>query len=1160
MNKSTPEDHNDSDLSKCFECSVVKDMSKHEFKSMVRHAHPKKRDSLLSKCKKGKRWRRTVTTKAGRYLPLLVESYADTQESLNGCTTLPPPCSNSLDKALNLTIALPRVESFIANHPFAKDASKPATVKDRRGYEFEIYNVARSHGLDSLQAKLQLRRTRARYRQKRHRVKILLRLDAACREGRAMEDELERIRDEHGWDTSEVDGEFSDADSDIGTNWGTEIDDQDDMRMNATSEIPSPDTARPLADTQIQSGPLTSHRSKGEPRSGQGGIEINMLDGHPMSIALLKDKATRESLIRSSRKRKLDERWDTRDYPTRQTAKAFHSPNPSLDLGRQSAYKPALSPLLSVVNDYGHNMSHTMSTETDAETDTVRDYQQEHTPESLHTALRYHRMKSLDLGLPYGRKIRENSEGGEPAPHSTFSAVSSDDGDLPTLSATHGIHQLLKDHEMKVNVNQRPLNRSGLGSRTRETLLLTPHHSSLGLEYEATLTMTEGGVQNNKSETCQKPSGAASGKRQSVKSLTGNASVLRSSGRAHSRNLVSRARGREISATPDVQPQKVTDNDSNHLEDRSLIAGAELEGASRFDMPSTYRSTAPDVKELMRQLPESWILKPKQHLPGDAGIESEVCLSSRAGQSGTGCENALNSASVVEQPSFEESAHKATDRDLVQPALLTSQAAKESDHGAEPEPRAHFIAARSDALPAQIENHFQAIPANHLPLPSNQVAPDVRPLWLHSAEDELACTRPGEPASTYTAVQMPNKERLQKEVSTERIGNGQELIVEDFQSCQASSTPFEDLGLQSFYSQLEQASQMCSHSLHDAENVGEVNSRHNEAISISSGTVQSIEVDTLPPETKNGAMSHEVQETSTEHDAPVAPRKKRASQTSPHFKQTTKAKTKHTRKSGTACIPFPSILQEHFGLVQEKLAHNPFQLLLAVMFLNRTTGVQAIPAFYDLLERYPTPAALAGADETGLADQIRHLGLQNTRARRYIQLANIWTNDPPSMGRRHRTLNYPERGDGRDIKPREIIEDDDEREGAFEIGHLPGAGPYALDSWRIFCRDKLRNLSTGYNGEGAVKSDFEPEWKRVLPKDKELREYLRWLWLREGWVWDPLTGDRQRASAEVMMRARQGDAHRTEGEMELEDTGRDSSAEMEYIRRLNARWLGPGNQ
>ncbi len=71
-----------------------------------------------------------------------------------------------------------------------------------------------------------------------------------------------------------------------------------------------------------------------------------------------------------------------------------------------------------------------------------------------------------------------------------------------------------------------------------------------------------------------------------------------------------------------------------------------------------------------------------------------------------------------------------------------------------------------------------------------------------------------------------------------------------------------------------------------------------------------------------------------------------------------------------------------------------------------------------------------------------------------------------------------------------------EDEVAFEVAHLPGIGPYALDSFRIFHRDEMRGLAKDWLGSGAEEG-FEPEWMRVRPRDKELRAYLEWLWERE---------------------------------------------------------------
>lgn len=58
---------------------------------------------------------------------------------------------------------------------------------------------------------------------------------------------------------------------------------------------------------------------------------------------------------------------------------------------------------------------------------------------------------------------------------------------------------------------------------------------------------------------------------------------------------------------------------------------------------------------------------------------------------------------------------------------------------------------------------------------------------------------------------------------------------------------------------------------------------------------------------------------------------------------------------------------------------------------------------------------------------------------------------------------------------------------------MPGVGAYALDSWRIFCRDEFC---------GRKEGEEEEEWRRVVPKDKELRAYCRRLWAKEGVSWE----------------------------------------------------------
>lgn len=226
------------------------------------------------------------------------------------------------------------------------------------------------------------------------------------------------------------------------------------------------------------------------------------------------------------------------------------------------------------------------------------------------------------------------------------------------------------------------------------------------------------------------------------------------------------------------------------------------------------------------------------------------------------------------------------------------------------------------------------------------------------------------------------------------------------------------------------------------------------------------------------------------------------------------------RTEVASCLPFPSTSASSFGLIQEQLAHDPFRLLIATIFLNRTRGEVAIPVLYSVFEKYPTISALADAEIDDLVSMIRRLGFQNARAKKCIAIAKLWGVAPPEKGKRFRRLNYPNKADGLDVKPRECLSDDDCRI-AWEVAHLPGIGAYAIDSWRIFCRDVQRGLAADWNGLDA-EDGFLPEWKSVHPKDKELRAFLTWMWLKEGWVWNQDTGERIPASKKALRKARRG--------------------------------------
>ena len=220
-------------------------------------------------------------------------------------------------------------------------------------------------------------------------------------------------------------------------------------------------------------------------------------------------------------------------------------------------------------------------------------------------------------------------------------------------------------------------------------------------------------------------------------------------------------------------------------------------------------------------------------------------------------------------------------------------------------------------------------------------------------------------------------------------------------------------------------------------------------------------------------------------------------------------------------LPFPPLSAERFGLMQERLAHDPFRLLIATIFLNKTPGERAMPVFYKLMEQYPDPEALAKAEASDITKIIQKLGFQNQRARKIVAMSKAWVGKPPVKGKRYRKVDYPVKGDGKNVKVDDVLDNSDKRV-AWEISHLPGIGAYGHDSWRMFCRDALLGKARDWNGEDAEDQNFEPEWKRVLPLDKELRAWMTWMWLKEGWIWNKETGNRTKASEELMDMARGG--------------------------------------
>ncbi|PKU39299.1 methyl- -binding domain protein 4 [Limosa lapponica baueri] len=112
-----------------------------------------------------------------------------------------------------------------------------------------------------------------------------------------------------------------------------------------------------------------------------------------------------------------------------------------------------------------------------------------------------------------------------------------------------------------------------------------------------------------------------------------------------------------------------------------------------------------------------------------------------------------------------------------------------------------------------------------------------------------------------------------------------------------------------------------------------------------------------------------------------------------------------------------------FNLIQETLFHDPWKLLIATIFLNKTSGKMAIPVLWEFLKKYPSPEVARAADWKEMSELLRPLGLYELRAKTIIKFSDEY------LSKRWR---YP-------------IE-------------LHGIGKYGNDSYRIFCVNEWKEV------------------------------------------------------------------------------------------------------
>ncbi|CEL53206.1 Methyl-CpG-binding domain protein 4 OS=Mus musculus GN=Mbd4 PE=1 SV=1 [Rhizoctonia solani AG-1 IB] len=141
------------------------------------------------------------------------------------------------------------------------------------------------------------------------------------------------------------------------------------------------------------------------------------------------------------------------------------------------------------------------------------------------------------------------------------------------------------------------------------------------------------------------------------------------------------------------------------------------------------------------------------------------------------------------------------------------------------------------------------------------------------------------------------------------------------------------------------------------------------------------------------------------------------------------------------------------NLIQECVCDDPWKVIVATTLLNKTNGKVAVPVFWELIERWPTPVALSQAAAPILTDLLRPLGTQSMRTSRLIRLSNTYVMHPPNL------LAQPVSTSGTMQFSPPTAKEYRAIQQKTSIAHLPFTGPYAIDSFRIF--------SPALNGGGA---------------------------------------------------------------------------------------------
>lgn len=146
------------------------------------------------------------------------------------------------------------------------------------------------------------------------------------------------------------------------------------------------------------------------------------------------------------------------------------------------------------------------------------------------------------------------------------------------------------------------------------------------------------------------------------------------------------------------------------------------------------------------------------------------------------------------------------------------------------------------------------------------------------------------------------------------------------------------------------------------------------------------------------------------------------------------------------------VVKSPLGLLEELFAHDPWQLLLCAILLNRTQRKQADLVLYEFLQQWPTPLlVLEKASSNDIARCIAPLGIHVRRSRGIL----IFCSDYVALLDKKK----------KSMKRAEFYLTRSEIMGMYHCGE------YAADVYEIF---------------------IQKQWRNVQPKDHALKAYVEW--------------------------------------------------------------------